>query len=238
MDNMKNEVFLIDCMEYMAGVPDGFFDLAVVDVEYGKKRDKGFSGSDGFRGKGKKIQRTQYKGEWDQKRISKKYFQELFRISKNQMVFGGNYYTDILNPTNAWVVWDKENTMPTYSDGEMIWTSFSFALKIIRYRWNGLLQKNMKNKEIRIHPTQKPVALYKWILQNYAKPGWKIFDSHVGSGSIRIACHDLGFAFTGCELDPDYWKSQEERYQNHIANPELFDKQEIQENIFLQGVLV
>ena len=234
---MINVVHNCDCMEFMKDIPDKYHDLAIVDPPYGKKMDKGFSGNCGFRRKGKKIKRKTYQGKWDQKRIDKKYFDDLFKISKNQIIFGGNYYSDYLNSTNAWIVWDKENSMPTFSDGELLWTSFTFALKIIKYRWNGLLQKNMKRKEKRIHPCQKPVGLYKILLKNYVKPGWKIFDSHVGSGSIRIACYDMGFDFVGCELDKDYWQAQEDRFNNHISNQDLFGKQDIQDLIYQEVLL-
>jgi site-specific DNA-methyltransferase (adenine-specific) len=228
---MKNEVFLTDCMEYMAGVPNGFFDLCICDPPYGIKTSMQDNRKRGKIGSHYKIKK------WDNKIPDKTYFIELFRISKFQIIWGGNYFIENLKNTSCFIIWDKK-TVGNTADCEIAWTSFRTAIKKFTYLWEGFWQENMKNKEKRIHPTQKPVALYKWILQNYAKPGWTIFDSHVGSGSIRVACHDLGFDFTGCELDPDYHRDQEERFQNHIANPELFDKQEIQENIFQQGVLV
>ena len=129
--------------------------------------------------------------------------------------------------------WDhKAPSLNDFADCELAWTSFKTAVRQFSFRWLGMLQGNMKNKEKRIHPAQKPIALYKWLLQNYAKPGQTIFDSHVGSGSIRIACHDLGFDFEGCEIDPDYWQAQEDRYNNHILQGGLFGKEEIQELVY------
>ena len=124
-----------------------------------------------------------------------------------------------------WIFWDKKITNANntnFSDGELAWTSFNCILRRFTYDWIGFGYLNNPQREKKIHPTQKPVALYKWLLKNYAKPGDKIFDSHVGSGSIRIACHDMGFSFEGCEIDKDYWEAQEERYQQHAMQADLF----------------
>ena len=233
----KNIVHLIDCMEFMKSVPDKYYELAIVDPPYGI----GFDGD-----KFKKVHekpcstwRTRKpKGyiqkDWDSERPSQEYFNELYRISKNQIIWGGNYFSDLLYPSGSWIVWDKQVVMPTFSDGELAWCSINNSVKFVRLLWSGY--RKCENTD-RIHPTQKPVALYKWLLQNYAKPNDKIFDSHVGSGSIRIACHDMGFDFEGCEIDKDYWEAQEERYQEHAQQLDLFDPESIQESIY-QGELL
>ena len=229
---MNNVVHCCDCMDLMKDKPDKFYDLAIVDPPYGIGAD---IRNDFGKKRGKKaacISKNYIKVKWDNTIPEKKYFDELFRISKYQIIWGVNYYNHS-NLKGGRIFWNKDIPANyTKSKGEIAFKSFGSGVDYIKITWNGMIQQNMKNKEKRIHPTQKPVALYKWLLQNYAKPGWKIFDSHVGSGSLRIACYDLGFWFEGCELDKDYWQAQEERFQNHIAQPEIFDKQEIQENIF------
>lgn len=241
---MINTVLNCDCMAFMRAQKDCIrmhgkrFEfsevLAVVDPEYGIK--VGGNKSFGTVGGNKITKATTYKIFDDSKPPPPEYFKEIFRISKNQIIWGGNYFIDNLSNTPCFIVWDKDNS-GNFADCELAWTSFKTAVRKFKFRWNGLLQQNMKNKEKRIHPTQKPVGLYKWILKNYAKPGQLILDTHVGSGSLRIACHDLGFDFVGCELDPDYWKAQEERYKNHIAQGDIFTGQEIQEAIWGQKTL-
>jgi len=225
---MKNRVFNCDCMDIMKNYKDNQFDLCIVDPPYGIGEAAGKNKS-----RSNLAMAKNYKSkEWDNKIPEKKYFDELRRICKNQIIWGGNYFIDFLNNTSCFIVWDKENGLTDFADCELAYTSFKSAVRLFKYRWSGMLQKNMKNKEKRIHPTQKPVDLYKWFLTNYAKPGQTIFDSHVGSGSIRIACHDLGFDFEGCELDQDYWKVQEDRFKTHIAQGELFGSEELQELIY------
>jgi len=205
-----NKVHLIDCMEFMKGVPDKYYELAIVDPPYGI--DINSSGRLGhYGGKGK---------VWDSCVPDKAYFKELKRISQNSIIWGGNYFS--LPPTRCFLIWDKQQPVGvSFADCEMAWTSFKESAKTFRMRPQNA------DSDGRIHPTQKPVALYKWLLKNYAKPNDKIFDSHVGSGSIRIACHDMGFDFTGCEIDKDYWEAQEERYNIHVQQADLFTPQEI-----------
>ena len=247
---MKNVVHRCDCMDFMAGVPDNSYNLGVVDPPYGVGWDgENLSMSKGLRKDGtirndkswraKKYTQKYEKKGWDNKIPDKIYFTELFRISKYQIIWGGNYFHDFLKPTGGWIIWDKMKPLDfSLSQGEMAWTNCKNSLKIFGYLWHGYAQKNIKNKEKRIHPTQKPIALYKWLLQNYAKPGQTIFDSHVGSGSIRIACHDMGFEFEGCEIDPDYHAAQEKRFQDHIARgQELWTVDEHQDIIYEQGAL-
>lgn len=239
---MYNKVHLIDCMEFMKDKPNGFYDLAVVDPPYGIKISKNPQTRWNYKIKenkdirtGRKInfKRNPHKSkEWDNKKPDSKYFKELFRIAKHQCIFGMHYFMEELKSSPCVIAWDKVNGNSHFGDCDFIWTNFKTHSRIIRFMWNGFLQGksiedgckrqgNIKKLEYRIHVSQKPIALYKWLLQNYAKPGWKILDTHVGSGSSRIACYDMGFWFEGCELDPDYWQAQEDRFQNHIANRDL-----------------
>ena len=211
------EILNIDCMEYMATLPDKSFDLAIVDPPYGI----GENGSTN-KSRGKLAKAKDYKpfSGLDKEPPSDKYFDELFRVSKNQIIWGANHFLGLIS--SCWIVWDKNNGNNDFADCELAYTSFSSAVRLFKYTWNGMLQQDMKNKEIRIHPTQKPVALYKWILTNYAKQGDKILDTHLGSGSSAIAAHDYGFEFVGCELDNDYFKTGKKRLENHQKQVKLF----------------
>lgn len=199
----------IDCMEFMAHYPDKFWDLAIVDVPYGIDRSKTFGG---------KNWKIYLKKEWDEKTPDEKYFSELFRVSKNQIIWGANYLTEFLPPSMGWIFWDKGQDL-TMSDGELAFTSFDKALRRIELNrcYNG-------EQGGLIHPTQKPAKLYTWLLQNYAQPNDKILDTHLGSGSSRIAAYKLGFDFYSTELDKDYFEAQEKRFKEAIAMP-LFDEQ-------------
>lgn len=224
---MKNIVHLIDNMEFMSGLPDNAYDLAIVDPPYGININMNM----GIR-KGR-VKKFDLKN-WDKSIPDNKYFSELFRVSVNQIIWGGNYFP--LHSTGAWIFWYKHVPKGvTFADGELAWTSFNSVLRIADVPYSGIIGRD--GRDGRIHPTQKPVALYKWLLKNYAKPGQTIFDSHVGSGSSRIACHDMGFDFEGCELAPDYWQAQEKRYKKHIEQTELFSQTEIQPLIFSQEEL-
>jgi len=216
-------------MELMARYPDKYFDLAIVDPPYGigaskrigttykkgvLKNKKGFGN--------KKLYSAK---KWDNEVPTAKYWNELFRVSKNQIVWGGNYFTQYLPESRGWVYWDKKiinHQIDNYSDGELAWTSFDCVLRKFTYDWIGLGYCNSTEKGTRIHSTQKPVALYKWLLDKYAKDGDKILDTHLGSGSIAIACHDYGFELTACELDTEYYEKAVERINNHVAQLTLF----------------
>jgi site-specific DNA-methyltransferase (adenine-specific) len=203
-------------MELMARYPDGFFDLAIVDPPYGIGEDGGKNHS-----RGRAAKPTMYTAKnWDRETPNDTYFNELFRVSKNQIVWGANHFLAKTSP--CWIVWDKQNGDNDFADCEMAWSSFGTAARIFQFRWAGMLQGNMKQKEIRIHPTQKPVALYKWLLDKYAKQGDKILDTHLGSGSIAIACHDYGFDLTACELDKEYFDAAMKRINQHQAQTKLF----------------
>jgi site-specific DNA-methyltransferase (adenine-specific) len=205
-------------MEGMARYPDKYFDLAIVDPPYGIGEDGGKNHS-----RGKATKPTMYTAKnWDSSAPKKEYFDELLRVSKNTIIWGANHFIENIPQSNSscWIVWDKDNT-GDFADCELAYTSFKTAVRMFTFRWNGMLQQDMKNKEYRIHPTQKPVALYKWLLSNYAKQNDKILDTHLGSGSSRIAAYEMGFDFTAFELDTEYFEAQEKRYKAHIAQLKL-----------------
>ena len=212
----KSEVYNVDCMEYMRSLPDKSFDLAIVDPPYGMKEHGAQNG-----GKGKMKNRAYNNGCIDKWDISprKEYFDELFRVSINQIIWGGNYFN--LPPTRCIIGWDKMQPFPNFSQIEIAWTSFNGPAKLFRYdnRTGG-----------KIHPTQKPVDLYAWILKNYAKEGNKILDTHLGSGSSRIAAYKLGFDFVGCEIDKEYFDKSVERFNREC----LGEYKEINGNIVKQ----
>lgn len=216
------QAFNRDCMDAMAEFPDKFFDLAIVDPPYGIDHASKAGKMAGQKYGNAAAKKRNYIGkDWDSSIPDENYFTELFRISKNQIVWGGNYMTLYLHPSPGWIVWNKDNGENNFSDCELAWSSFDCGLRMIKVTWNGMIQYDMKNKEDRFHPTQKPIRLYKWILQNYAKSGMKILDTHLGSGSSRIAAHDMGFDFWGYELDEDYFYAQEKRFYQHISQTTL-----------------
>ena len=218
-------LYHIDCMEFMADKPDKYYDLAIVDPPYGLDMDDhAYQNGVNCKANGFKDHR---KGRWDDAIPDSLYFNELFRVSKNQIIWGGNYMTKFLKPTMCWIIWNKVQRNFSFSDGEMAWSSFDLKLKIFDYaRGNesGFAPKikaGMKNG-CNIHPTQKPIALYEWLLMNYAKPGDKILDTHGGSGSICIACHNLGFDLDWCELDAEYFEEAKKRFDIHKAQLRIF----------------
>lgn len=211
------QAFNMDCMEAMREMPDKCFDLAIVDPPYGIDAANLLGGEKRKSGNGAAMKTAFAKKDWDKNTPDSSYFEQLFRVSKNQIVWGANYYPQFLPPSMGWIVWDKDNGTTKFSDCELAFSSFDVALRKWKYTWNGMIQGNMKNKESRIHPTQKPVKLYKWLLKNYAKEGDRILDTHLGSGSSRIAAHDMGFEFVGYELDADYFAAQEARFAQHIS---------------------
>jgi site-specific DNA-methyltransferase (adenine-specific) len=209
----------MDCMDYMATLPDKAFELAIVDPPYGININNNM-------GRRRGDKKSNYAPTiWDRSIPDEKYFDELFRVSENQIIWGGNYFP--LDPTPCWILWDKGFSQDiTFAQFEMAWTSFDSSCKKID---QSSAQLN------RIHPTQKPVALYKWLLSRYAKPGDRILDTHGGSGSICIACHDLGYDLTWMELDKDYYAAACERYKRHAAQGQLFEPKALQET---QGTLL
>jgi site-specific DNA-methyltransferase (adenine-specific) len=206
---MKNEVFNMDCIEGMKQYPDNYFELAIVDPPYGIN----INVSMGRRKGDKKSDYHKFAGN-DLCIPSADYFNELKRVSINQIIWGGNYMTEFLTPSPCWLLWDKGfSEEVTFAQFELAWTSFNSSSKKF---------DKTPNQLNRIHPTQKPISLYKWILKRYAKEGNKIIDTHLGSGSSRIAAYDLGFEFTGFELDKDYFEASEKRFKQHIAQLTLF----------------
>lgn len=204
-----NEIICGDCLDVMRGMGDNEVDLILTDPPYGIKRDVGFSGSCGFNGNGKPITRRQYEGGWDDKTPDEDCFVEMLRVSKNQIIFGGQFFTHLLPQNNHWIVWDKKNTMPTFGDCELAWTSFDRnSVKLFPLAYNGLIGKE---KTTRFHPTQKPVKLFEWLLKNYAKEGDIIFDPFAGSAASLVACIRLGYQFMGVEKDPEYFRMAQER---------------------------
>lgn len=196
-----------DCMEAMAGLEDNAFDLAIVDPPYGIEVNKMTLGGGKYKNKGK---------SWDSETPSQDYFDELFRVSKNQVIWGANYMIDkIKKPSMGWIYWDKMNGDSDFSDGELAFTSFKRALRSYKHHLS-------MDRSKRFHPTQKPIKLYEWILMKYAKEGDKILDTHLGGGSIAIACHNLGYSLTGYEIDKEYYDKASERIKQHQSQIRLF----------------
>ena len=209
-----------DNMLLMARYPNNYFDLAIVDPPYGIGEDGAKNHS-----RSKQAKAKQYTDKnWDSFAPNKDYFNELKRVSKNLIIWGANHFIENIQNANSssWIVWNKLNGDNDFADCELAWTNYKSAVRNFDFRWAGMLQGDMKNKEIRIHPTQKPAALYKWILDKYAKENYKILDTHLGSGSIAIACHDYGFELTACELDKEYYNKAIERIKNHTSQQKLF----------------
>ena len=214
-----SEFINADCLEVMAKYPNGYFDLAIVDPPY-------FSGPEKRRYYGRKVSSIGVKrlyGETSEWKVpDKDYFEELFRVSKNQIIWGVNYFDYHFG--SGRIVWDKVNGQSSFSDCELAYCSLHESTRLFRCMWNGMMQGksiseghiqqgNKSLNEIRIHPTQKPVNLYIWLLQNYASDGDRILDTHVGSASSLIACEELGFDYVGCELDKDIFESSNRRLQ-------------------------
>ena len=226
--NLSDSAYVnCDCMDGMRLFPDKYFDLAIVDPPYGIGVGA-MSYTNGVQIVSNALaKRKDYSGhqDWDNEPPQKAYFDELFRVSKRQIIWGGNYFTDKLKPTKSWIVWDKridEKMSNDFADCELAWASTGVA-RVFRYLWSGMLQGDMKHKEQRIHPTQKPVALYEWLLSKYAKPGDIILDTHVGSASSLIACHKTRHRFIGFEMDRVYFEQSLERLNEEMAQMTIFD---------------
>jgi len=224
------ELFNEDCNIGMKRYPDKHFELACVDVPYGIGESMNDNASRGCGRGGLNHTAWSYaqaypRKEWDKQSPPIEYFIELFRVSKNQVIWGANHFIEKINKNSScWIVWDKVNYGNDFADCELAFTSFKSAVRQFTFQWNGLLQGDMKNKEKRIHPTQKPVKLYEWLLKNYAKQGDKILDTHGGSMSIAIACYNLDFDLTLFEIDKDYFEAGKNRLEEHKRQVRLFDK--------------
>ena len=205
----------MDCMELMKQFPDKHFDLAIVDPPYG-------IGADTHEGKVENGWKQWNSSGWDKETPKAEYFKELFRVSKDQIVWGGNYFLDLWqSPCKGFIIWDKGQRDFSLADVEFAWTSFDRAARVFDLSRAEAKFENDKTGG-RVHPTQKPVSLYKWILNKYAKEGMKILDTHLGSGSIAIACHDYKFDLTASEIDNNYYQAALKRVQNHVAQQSLF----------------
>jgi len=212
MKQANIQIYNKDCLLAMREMEDNEFDLAIVDPPYGINRSKNFGM--------KKFGWVQHKRtDWDNKIPTAEYFEQLFRISKNQIIWGGNYMVEYLKPSMGWVFWDKGQRNFSTSDGELAYSSFQRKLKVLDLNRRKTLADN---GGVTIHPTQKPVALYKWLLKNYAEPGQTILDTHGGSMSFVIACAEMGFDIICCELDKDYFEAAVKRVKDHIKQLNLF----------------
>ena len=223
-----------DNMIMMARYPDDYFDLAIIDPPYGigessKNRNGIVKIKDKRNGRVSHVKINNEIKDWDKKPPNKEYFKELKRVSKNQIIFGANHFIEKIPNANtsSWIIWDKCNGTSDFADCEMAYTSFKNAVRLFRYMWSGMFkgkesftkghifEGNIKLHEKRIHKTQKPVILYKWILHHYAKEGDKILDTHRGSASLDIACHNLGYDLVTCEIDTDYFNDGNKRLKQH-----------------------
>ena len=214
---MTIELLQGDCMDYMRTLPDNAFDLAICDPPYGLGEDKTKRPS-----RGKTETKKHDSKNWDSSPPDGEYFIELERVSRNQIIWGANHFCNLHDfKSPGWVVWNKQTAGNT-ADCELAFSSFKKAVRRFDFLWEGFWQGDMKNKENRIHPTQKPVKLYEWLLKNYAKPGDKILDTHLGSGSSAIAAHYSGFDFVGIELDEDYYKAACKRFDEQTKQVALF----------------
>jgi len=199
------KLILGDCLEHLKEIPDNSIDCIITDPPYGIGESQGKNAT--RRGVCKP---TDYGySNWDAQPPSKHYFNEIIRTSKEQIIFGGNYFE--LPPSSCWIVWDKENGNDDFADCELAWTSFKSAVRIFHYRWAGMLQGDMRHKEKRCHPTQKPLPLMKWIVEKYTKEGDTILDPFMGSGTTGVACKMLNRNFIGIEIDETYFKLAEKR---------------------------
>lgn len=226
---MKSIVYNEDCMVGMKEYPDNYFDLAVVDPPYGiSVQEMGYTNTGNkFSAKTVSAKSRDYKKskEWDVK-PDKSVFDEIFRVSKRQIIWGGNYFSDILPPSRSFVVWDKrvlDNMSNDFADCEYAWCNEDLGVaRMFRFVWKGMLQGDMKNKQERFHPTEKPIQLYQWILRNYAKDGDKILDPFLGSGSSRIASYQRELDFVRFEIDKEYFDKQEKRFEEFTSQTSLF----------------
>lgn len=202
---MLNEVIHGDCLEVMRGMADKSIDLILTDPPYGIGADSKMHKFSGMKpGRAAAPKGIYPDTDWDDGIPSKEIFDEMRRISKNQVIFGGNYFAEYLGNSSCWLVWDKNNGENNFADCELAWTSFKTAVRIFRYTWNGMIQEDMKNKEVRFHPTQKPLELMKWCLDKYSEEGMTVLDPFAGSGSTLVACKQMNRNFIGIEREKQY----------------------------------
>ena len=218
MEKYLNKIIQGDCLEVMKQMPDKCVDLVLTDPPYGIGADKN-KRANTQHGNAVAKSKDYGIGDWDNEIPSKEIFEQIFRISKNQIIFGGNYFVEYLYNSPCWIFWDKNNGDNGYADGELAWTSFKTALRKYKYTWHGMIQENMKQKEERVHPTQKPVDVMGWCLKNYSEEKMTVLDPFLGSGTTALACKMLGRNYIGIE--------KEQKYVD-IANQRIadFDKQQ------------
>ena len=204
---MSTTLILGDCLEKMREIPDGSVDCVITDPPYGIGEAAGKNKSRSNCAAAKDYGNA----DWDDAPPTQEYFDEIMRISKNQIIFGGNYF--VLPPTPCWIVWDKNNGENDFADCELAWTSFKTAVRKIKYTWNGMIQEDMKHKEFRVHPTQKPVGVMKWCLERYSEEGQTICDPFMGSGTTGVACVQTGRNFIGIEKDEGYFEIAKKRIE-------------------------
>ena len=209
-----NKIYNENCLETMSRMEDNSIDLVLTDPPYGIGEAK-----KNHKSRGKLAVAKDYGSHnWDNEIPSAEIFKEIFRISKNQIIFGGNYFVEHLKNSSCWIVWDKDNGSSDFADCELAWTSFKSATRLKKHRWAGMLQEDMSNKEYRFHPTQKPLPLFKWILNSYAKPGQLVYDPFLGSGTTAVACKDLGMNYIGSELSLEYCDIAESRLAQGVLD--------------------
>jgi len=211
-----NRLYNLDCMEAMRRIPDKYFDLAICDPPYGIGQD---GQQQRITANPKHSRKHHERKGWDKETLPREYFAELERVSVNQIIWGGNYFVPMLDKgTKGWIVWDKGQHGLTMSDCELAYSSFDCPTRVV-----VINRAQLQAEGVTIHPTQKPIKLYTWILQNYAKSGDKILDTHAGSASSLIACHDMYFDFIGFEIDAGYYKKANERLTAAQSQLRLFD---------------
>jgi site-specific DNA-methyltransferase (adenine-specific) len=216
-----NRVYCGDALELMRGLPDNSVDLCLTDPPYGIGEANGKNKSRGCLATAKDFGCL----DWDNSIPGRNYFEEMLRVSKNQIIFGGNYFIEYLHNSPCWIVWDKDNGDTDFADCELAWTSFTSAVRRFKWRWQGMLQQDMRNKETRVHPTQKPVKLGVWILKNYSQPGDVILDCFCGSGSFLVAAAQTGHPWIGIDISPTYCKLAEERIKHETRQTNMFHRQ-------------
>ena len=223
MDLKINEVYNIDCFEGMQAMKEQGItaDWCITDPPYGI----GECGKKNHSRSNLAVAKKYTEKDWDNKRIPKKIFEQIFEVSKEQIIFGGNYYTDYLRPSSCWIVWDKLNGKSDFSDCELAWCSQRRGVRKIEYRWQGMLQGNMREKEVRIHPTQKPLPVISWIITKYTKENDLILDPFMGSFTTAVACHKLNRRYIGFELDKEYYELGTNRLKEVKRQITMFDQE-------------
>lgn len=223
---LTDKIINADSLTVLKQLPDKCIDLILTDPPYGINVSKSVYNVEAGQKRShnaKAVAGTYKHADWDSAIPAKEYFDEMERVAKHRIIFGGNYFTEYLKPSSGWIFWDKNNGSNDFGDGELAWTDFNKAIRKYQYTWNGMLQQDMKNKEVRIHPTQKPVGLLMQILRDYSDSGWLVMDPFSGSGSTAIACERWGLSFICVERDIDYYKASVERLENERKQLNLFN---------------